>query len=392
MRPMFLYNSSLFVISVLLVSIMYGFLSYYVGNRILQILTSYKIYYNSKIYWILFWIIDFSYIAARFSGNILPPTVLKYITTIGAFWLAVMLYFFMLCPIRDLIIFIIGKKIKNRTEKFEKLKKISGSAVIISVFIIITYGYINATHPRIHHYDINISKSAGNYKDLHIVMVSDIHLGTIISNSRLEKLINSTNKLNPDIILLPGDVIDEDIAPFVKQNMKDTFSKLHPKLGCYAILGNHEYAGKHQDEIIKKLTEANVNILKDKSVKIDNSFYIVGRDDISGEKFNNKKREQLSKLMRNFDTSLPVILMDHQPKDFKEAVSQRVDLQLSGHTHAGQIFPGSLITKASFEDYWGYMKKGNLQVIVSSGYGTWGPPIRTGNYPEIVDIMVHFKS
>ncbi|WP_407313306.1 hypothetical protein [Desulfosporosinus sp. SB140] len=95
--------------------------------------------------------------------------------------------------------------------------------------------------------------------------------------------------------------------------------------------------------------------------------------------------------MQGVDHSLPIILMDHQPSHLEEPVGQGVDLQLSGHTHAGQLFPIRLITSRIFEDDWGYLRKGNFQLIVSSGYGTWGPPIRVGNTPEIVDITMTFN-
>ncbi|HZW82625.1 MAG TPA: hypothetical protein VFF14_04270, partial [Candidatus Deferrimicrobium sp.] len=95
--------------------------------------------------------------------------------------------------------------------------------------------------------------------------------------------------------------------------------------------------------------------------------------------------------MSGVDKSLPLIVIDHQPSHLEEAISQGVDLQLSGHTHSGQMFPNNLITGRMFEDDWGLLTKGPFNIIVSSGYGTWGPPIRIGNYPEVVDITLHFK-
>jgi predicted MPP superfamily phosphohydrolase len=101
-------------------------------------------------------------------------------------------------------------------------------------------------------------------------------------------------------------------------------------------------------------------------------------------------RKDLSTLLQGVDKKLPIILLDHQPYNLSEAEKNGVDLQLSGHTHKGQISPGNLITKKVYEVDWGYEKKGNFNIYVSSGVGTWGPPIRTGSHSEIVDIYINF--
>ncbi|HBW35391.1 MAG TPA: metallophosphoesterase, partial [Desulfosporosinus sp.] len=108
-------------------------------------------------------------------------------------------------------------------------------------------------------------------------------------------------------------------------------------------------------------------------------------------RFSGAKRQDLETLMQGVNRSLPVLLMDHQPSQLAEPVEQGVDLQVSGHTHRGQMFPIQFITSRIFENDWGYLRKGDFQLIVSSGYGTWGPPVRIGNTPEIVDITIRFS-
>ncbi|HWI54984.1 MAG TPA: metallophosphoesterase, partial [Desulfobacteria bacterium] len=124
---------------------------------------------------------------------------------------------------------------------------------------------------------------------------------------------------------------------------------------------------------------------------VADSFYIVGRDDKSGSRFTGHKRKNLQDIISAVDRSLPVIVMDHQPTNLGETERAGVDLQVSGHTHRGQLFPNHLITRRIYEVDYGYLRKGNLNVIVSSGYGTWGPPIRVGSVAEIVDINVEFR-
>jgi predicted MPP superfamily phosphohydrolase len=268
--------------------------------------------------------------------------------------------------------------------------ELTGLAVILLVTGIVVYGAWNSRNPRLVHYDIIIPKAAGSLNELHIVAVSDIHLGTIVHNGRLLSLVQRVNKLNPDLILLPGDIIDESVKTFVEQNMADSLRMLQSKYGSFAVFGNHEYIGGHPEETYRHLQEAGITVLRDEYKNVDGSFNLVGRDYQSAQRFGGAARQELSALMEGLDRSLPVILLDHQPSKLAEAQEQGVDLQLSGHTHLGQLFPFNLITKMVFEDDWGYLRKGAFQLIVSCGYGTWGPPIRVGNVPEIVDIDIRF--
>lgn len=379
----------------ILISILaiYISISYYISLRIWQSLKNFIPKLSKIIFFIPFTFIVAAYIIGRAGNAYLPPFTTKALSIIGSYWMAFFVYFLIIFPIIDIIRFIEKKAhflpIKLKENKMlSNLEKLSG---IILVTVIIVFGVINARIPRITHYDINISKSAGDLKKLHAVMVSDIHLGTIIDNYRLNKLVETVNSLHPDVILLAGDMIDENIAPFVDQKMSDTFLKLSPKLGTYAVLGNHEYFGRDINDVISELERSGVKLLRDETIKVNNSFYIVGRDDISSKNFNGAYRKNLSELLAQTDNSLPIIALDHQPKNLDEAEKAGVDLQLSGHTHAGQIFPGRFITKQIFEVDWGYLRKGNFQEIVSSGFGTWGPPVRTGTISEIVDIDIYFK-
>jgi predicted MPP superfamily phosphohydrolase len=159
----------------------------------------------------------------------------------------------------------------------------------------------------------------------------------------------------------------------------------------YAVLGNHEYISRNSELAVESLKQANVNVLVDEHVKLNNQFYIVGRDDRMAGSISGKPRMKLSKLMDGIDKNLPIILLDHQPNNLEEGQRNGIDLQLSGHTHNGQFFPNNLISKHVFEHSWGYLRKGDYQVIVSSGFGTWGPPIRIGSNPEIADLTIYFE-
>lgn len=347
---------------------------------------------RSWVYWLVFWVLAFSYLGARFGQAFLPSWLSQKLTLAGAFWLAAMFYFILALALVDLVR-ALDRWLKFIPAGFKTNQAAApgvGLLVLLLVIAVIAYGYWNARHPRVTRYDLTIPKQAGTISTLHAVMVSDVHLGTIIHNGQLTEMVEMIQKLHPDLVLFAGDIIDENVAVVAEKQMAENFRRLKSKYGVYAVLGNHEYIGGHAEEIIRYLESAGVQVMRDRYVKVGNAFYVVGRDDWSGQRFTGKSRLNLDDLMQGIDQALPVILLDHQPVNLTEPAQNGVDLQLSGHTHRGQLFPNHWITRRIYEIDWGYLRKGNLQVIVSSGYGTWGPPIRTGNSPEIVDIHIKF--
>jgi predicted MPP superfamily phosphohydrolase len=255
--------------------------------------------------------------------------------------------------------------------------------------IVVIAGYINARNPVIRKLRLEIPKSANGLRHLKIAAASDIHLGTIISRSRLKMLVDKINLIDADIVLLPGDVVDEDLAPVVKQNLGELLRCIKSKYGVFAITGNHEYIGGVVPAV-KYLTEHGITVMRDAYIRIADSFYILGREDRAGKQFAGIIRKPLPGIMDGINRNLPLILMDHQPVKLQEAVDHGIDLQLSGHTHHGQLWPFNFITKKIYELSTGYLKKGNTHFYVSSGAGTWGPPVRTGNRPEILEIQIDF--
>jgi len=266
-----------------------------------------------------------------------------------------------------------------------------GMIVSIALIVLLAYGTYNGRHAVVREYDITIPKKANNISELNIVMVSDIHIGTIIHNGRLISMVDKINSLKPDIVLLAGDIVDGNMDSFINENMSKTFGKIKAPLGVYAVPGNHDYISEHTNDLIKELKKAGVKTLVDDKVKIVDSFYIIGRNDLSSERDTKKKRMTAEELLKDVDKNLPLIMMDHQPYHLEEAESSGIDIQFSGHTHKGQLFPSDLITKMLYELDWGYLKKSQLNTFVSSGFGTWGPPIRIGSKAEIVNVKVHFN-
>jgi predicted MPP superfamily phosphohydrolase len=345
------------------------------------------------VYVAAFLLLSISFIAGRILERVTLSWFSSTLVLLGSFWLAAMVYFLLFAFAIDIIRllnFIVPFFPSFLTVNPERTKEITSFAIIVVVLVIVLGGYINARTPIIKTLELSISKNGRTIKSLNIAVASDIHLGTIVCKSKLERIVQHINSLNPDLVLLPGDVVDEDIGPVIRNNLGETLRKIRSKYGVFAITGNHEYIGG-VEPACKYLAEHGITMLRDTWVKIGDSLYVVGREDISIRGFTGKTRKPLSELMAEVDKSYPVILMDHQPFRLAEAEANGVDLQLSGHTHHGQLWPFNFITKKVYELSWGYKKKGSTHYYVSCGVGTWGPPIRTANRPEIINIKLQFE-
>jgi uncharacterized protein len=345
-----------------------------------------------KIYLYLFLFVSLSFIIGRFLERYYLSLFSDILVWIGSFWFAAILYFLFVVIFFDVLRSInVSTPVypSFATFDYERTKQIVFTFSILLVGGILAYGYYNAKNIKIQKLEYNIAKNCGELKELKIAMISDLHLGTIINNSRLEEIVNKTNALNPDIILLAGDIVDEDLAPVIRNNLGETLRNFKSKYGTYGITGNHEYIGG-VEEACEYLSAHNITMLRDSVVKIDNAFYVIGREDKDISRFSAKKRKSLNELIKEIDKSCPMILMNHQPFDLDETVKSEIDLQLSGHTHNGQIFPLNFVTNLIFEISSGYMRKGQTHFYVSNGVGTWGPPMRIGNSPEIVEIKLKF--
>ncbi len=373
-----------------IVIVIYSLVNYYIFTRGLQALPA-----GSALrawYIPVFWTLAATYIAGRFLERIWLGPLSDALVWTGSFWLGAMLYFFLLVVLIDIFrvvnhfIPIIPAFARENFANF-KLWLLGGSVLLVA--LIVVAGYINALNPRIRTVEISIPKQANGLESLNAVVMSDIHLGTIIGNGRLERIVNKVNGLNPDIILLPGDILDEDLEPVIRQNAGATLEQLSAPMGVFGVMGNHEYIGG-AEPAYRYLTEHGIKMLRDSVVKVNDSFFLVGREDIQKGRFAGKERLSIEELMEGVDKNLPVIVLDHQPYHPEKAAAAGADLMLSGHTHNGQLWPLNFITDGMFVIGYGLGQVDGMQMYVSNGVGTWGPPLRIGNRPEIVNLKIRF--
>ncbi|WP_299218887.1 metallophosphoesterase [uncultured Psychrobacter sp.] len=249
--------------------------------------------------------------------------------------------------------------------------------IFIGLFI---YALYSAYIPVVRKKTIHINKPMVG--QLRIAVASDLHIGRLFGSGAIDRLHRLVIQSEADILLMPGDIMDDNTDAFIAYDMQANLTELCASLpyGVYATLGNHDLYG-HEQPISQSLRHAGVHLLNDDVVCLTHQgqpIWLVGR-------FDNHKRARVAttKLLAQVNIDEPIILLDHRPSDIVEHSQLPVDLQVSGHTHNGQVFPANFIVNSINRLGYGYEAIGKGHFVVSSGYGFWGIPFRLGSRSEI---------
>lgn len=348
------------------------------------------------------------YFIGFFTSKYLSFDALHTLAWIGTTWMLFTIYMTVLLLVYELAKFI-NKKKKIFTSidfKAKKTRLIYFVSALLIVCVVMIHGNYRFHNPVVTEMDLTIDKHSPEVKNLRIVVATDVHAGYLIDKNMISKYVDLIMAQKPDLILLVGDIIDYDIKSLYEQRMETEFLRLKAPYGVYASTGNHEYIelSEAKDEKIIWLSEqAGMTVLRDTAVLVANSFYIVGREDDMC-----KTRKKLPEIMQGVDKNLPIIIMNHEPHHLDEEVNAGADIALYGHTHNGQFFPNNLIMSLSSAIYntgiisrdkkfrfmyelpYGYKKKGDTHIYVSSGLGLAGPQYRVGTISELVVLNVSF--
>ena len=290
--------------------------------------------------------------------------------------------------------------LKFMLKKFSRKLYITiGFGAIILVLFINIYGTINSNIIHTTRYNVDINKKS-NIDSLKIVMVADLHLGYNKGYNMIKNMVKKINKEKPDVVVIAGDIFDNNYDALDKPDkMIKELKKIKTKYGVYSVYGNHDIDEKvlfgftfgniiindsRMDDFLKK---ANIKLLKDEYVLINDSIYLYGRPDYQ-KSYNRKSAKEV---VNKLDKKKPIIVIDHQPKELDELSKNGIDLDLSGHTHDGQIFPLNLLVKIAYKNSYGLKKIGNMTSVVTSGVGLYGPNIRVLTKAEITSIKVNFN-
>ena len=340
---------------------------------------------NKGFYTTIFLCLSFAYIVGEYIQQRRSSIFSDSLITLGSLWFVGMVHFFFVSLGYDIF-----KGINTFTRWLNKseMSSLAYYTTWITVFgtiITIIVGYINARSPKIRSYKISLKKKNLVQKNIRLAIASDIHLGPTNGVRHIERIVKKINALKPDIILLPWDIVDGELDPVIRRDLGSYIRKFESPYGVFGITGNHEYIGG-MERARAYLREHGIHMLQDDFVEAA-WLVIVGRDDISSSRFG-RQRKNLSDILEGVDTKKTLILLDHQPKKLSEAQKNGIDLQFSGHTHNGQLWPLNLIVKRLFELPVGYKKKWNTHIFVSPGVGTWGPPVRTNARPDILCVDI----
>lgn len=285
-----------------------------------------------------------------------------------------------------------------------------GACCICIVIIISFSGIYHVKHIKVTPYKITVDKSAPDMDSLQIVLLADTHFGYNSGAVHAQEIVDKINEQNPDLVCIAGDIFDNEYdAVREPEKISEILRTIRSKYGVYACWGNHDlnepilagFTFKHKKEDSKQLKDprmkrflqnSNIQLLEDEAVLIDNSFYVVGRKDASLIEKIEEKRKTPAQLTQKLDKDKTIIVIDHQPKELQDIADAGVDLDLCGHTHDGQTFPGNFTVKFLWENPCGYLQKGSMHNIVTSGSGVWGPAMRVGTDSEICTINLIFSN
>lgn len=281
---------------------------------------------------------------------------------------------------------------------------IFGGFAIVLILSVSIYGVLHARRVYVRHDPVVIEKSS-SLPGLKIALIADLHLGYNSTKSHARKVVDTINSQNVDLVCIAGDLFDNDFDAIKDPDqVADILSGIQSRYGTYACWGNHDVNEKilagftfpQKEKIVRDerfsefLDHAGITMLEDETICIDDAFYLVGRRDEEMSRKEQLPRMSFAEITESLDPTLPIIVMDHEPRELSEAADAGVDLDLSGHTHDGQMFPANIVVHFLWENACGVLKKGNMTSVVTSGAGVWGPAMRVGTNNEVVIAEVSF--
>ena len=326
---------------------------------------------------------------------------------IGAYWLGISLYLILYVALIDLLRWIYSKVFKDKYNDFYA-RLICTLLIIVLTGATSIYGIINAKIVRTTEYEITINKDGGNFKEMTIAMFGDPQFGYNIGEYHLKQAVDIINKNDVDIVCVVGDIFDNQYSAIKHPDkLIELFNQIKSKYGMYAVLGNHDVEEPilcgftfNDDDIENKLAskemldfikKSGMVLLYDENVIINDSVNLYGRADQERPNLGNITRKESGDIFKEVDTTKPLFVLDHEPREYDELEKAGVDLMMAGHTHDGQLWPTKIATDIIWENAYGLWVKNAFHAITTSGLGLFGPNMRVGTIAEVCIIHVKFR-
>ena len=331
-----------------------------------------------------------------------PAGLRRLLKQMNNFWLGLLLYLILAVLVTELILFLARKWRKKDFEGVQRIRQIQGGIALALVCGLSFYGMAHAERLYVTEYNIEIDKPG---EDMTVALLADLHMGYSTHPAYLEQVAAAVNTMRPDLIVYAGDIFDNEYEAVPEpERVCAALASMRSTYGAYACWGNHDLrepilagftwntkdSDKNDPRMAKFLTDANITLLNDESIVLANGVTLAGRNDPSRTKKVGQSRLTPDVLLAGADQQKPIFIIDHQPKELAELAASGADLDLSGHTHDGQMFPGNLTIKLMWENACGHIKVGDMHSVVTSGVGVWGPNMRVGTKSEIVCLHIRF--
>ena len=329
---------------------------------------------------IVFVILALTFFSASVLAHYYKGTIIDWYYTCSAYWFGLIHFLF-----GGAVLFYAVLNIFYARDMYVS-PALVGGICFGATFLLHLYGTVNSQRPKVKNIKIHFSSLPGFdadfWKGKRIVFVSDFQLGNVYRKNFTARVVKKIAAQGPHAVFIGGDLYDGVVCD--EEKIIAPLRDLHPPGGTYYITGNHEYYLRDVPHALAAIRAAGITVLDDKKADIGGGIDLIGVDYRSAH-----KREDFKKLLHRIgvDHARPSILLKHEPSDLDVADAAGVSLDLSGHTHHGQIFPLMFFTWQIYKglDY-GLKHIGAMQVFTSSGVGTWGPPLRLGTKSEIVEI------
>lgn len=325
-------------------------------------------------------------------------------------FLGTFMYILIFTAIGDLIKIILRRlgKVPSRAAEPERYRRsfaVAGGVIFFLVIAMSIYGVANSRNIKVKEYNVLVNKECADMESMNVVLVADLHLGYNVGSRMMEKMVTKINAQEPDLVVIAGDIYDNQYEALDDpERLAGILSGIESTYGVYACYGNHDveepilagftFGGKGQklnDERLEQfLADSNIELLTDETILVDDAFYVAGRRDYERPGNISESRLAAGELLGDLDKTKPIIVIDHEPRELQELADAGADLDLCGHTHDGQVFPGNLTIGLFWENACGYMQKDRMHNIVTSGVGVFGPNMRTFTDSEICSIKVTF--
>ena len=336
------------------------------------------------------WILGASMLGQPIGERWLPRAVARPLGWVASLWMGFAFFLIVLLGATDLILWLLGPLLDDRFGTIEIARGRAGLVVSLSG-LAAAVGMRNALPvPAVRRVELALPRWPSVLDGFRIAQISDIHIGPILDRAFASRLVARVNGLDADLVAVTGDLVDGSVRRLAAEVAP--FGELRGRHGAYFVTGNHDhYSGA--GDWCAHIESLGLRVLRNERTVIEHdgvAFDLAGVDDHHGG-FLDDDKEDLSRALAGRDPERPVILLAHDPTTFRAAAQQGVDLQISGHTHGGQMFPFMFLVRLAIPFVAGLYRRGDTTLYVSRGTGFWGPPMRLAAPAEITEIVVRSR-